>query len=42
MRSNSRVDLARLELRGRLVEDDEAGALQERARDLDDLALLDA
>ena len=33
--------LARLELCGRLVEDDEAGALQQGARDLDDLALLD-
>ena len=34
-------DLVAIELRGRLVEDDEAGAIGERAGDLDQLARLD-
>ena len=35
------LDLVAVELRGRLVEDDEAGAVGERAGDLDELARLD-
>ena len=35
------LDLVAVELRGRLVEDDEAGAVRERAGDFDELARLD-